>query len=89
MSDSGGIQEEAPSFNKYVIVMRNFTERIESVQKGYSFLVGTEVEKIVETTSFLLETNHARDDFLNPYGDGYASKKIIGILGRLHQEKAL
>jgi len=84
LSDSGGIQEEAPSFNKYTIVMRNYTERMESVNKGYSYLVGTDTDKIVSKTNELLSGLAESDKtFVNPYGDGHSSEKIIELLAKI------
>ncbi|CAM4152618.1 non-hydrolyzing UDP-N-acetylglucosamine 2-epimerase [Gillisia hiemivivida] len=80
ISDSGGIQEEAPTFNKPVLVTREVSERMEGVEAGFSFLVGTDKDKIVEEAIRIL--NHP-PDFLgieNPYGDGTAAKQIVHIL---------
>ena len=83
LTDSGGIQEEAPSLGKPVLVMRNVTERPEAVEAGTSKLVGTDVEKIVFETERLL-TDH--EYYLemsrahNPYGDGKASDRIVKVL---------
>jgi UDP-N-acetylglucosamine 2-epimerase len=80
LSDSGGIQEEAPSFGKHCIVMREVTERMESVNLGMSELVGTNVEKIRDAIQRTVEGNIKHDLGQNPYGDGHASEKIIDIL---------
>lgn len=80
LTDSGGIQEESPSFGKHCIVMRGVTERIESVQLGMSELVGTDVDKIVQAVQRTVETNAKHDVKENPYGDGHASEKILDIL---------
>lgn len=80
ISDSGGVQEEAPSFKKPVVVTREFTERMESVKKGISFLVGTQKEKIVQTVRTLLESPYKYLEMDNPYGDGKAAKNIIDFL---------
>jgi UDP-N-acetylglucosamine 2-epimerase (non-hydrolysing) len=87
ISDSGGIQEEAPSFNKFCIVLRNYTERIESVNLGFSKLVGTDFNQIVDSASFLLESN-ANDIIvnLNPYGDGNTSERVIQVLLEAQQK---
>jgi UDP-N-acetylglucosamine 2-epimerase (non-hydrolysing) len=80
ITDSGGIQEEAPSLGKPVLVMRDTTERPEAVEAGTVKLVGTNKESIVRETQILL---HNKDVYLkmskahNPYGDGYAAKKIV------------
>ena len=83
LTDSGGIQEEAPSLGKPVLVMREVTERIEGVEAGTAKLVGTNKEKIVSEVSNLIRlkeeyTKMARA--VNPYGDGTTSKKILKIL---------
>lgn len=83
LTDSGGIQEEAPSLGKPVLVMRNTTERPEGVAAGTLKLVGTEEENIYKCFKLLLEDkneyikmSHAN----NPYGDGFACKRIADIL---------
>lgn len=85
LTDSGGIQEEAPSLGKPVLVMRDTTERPEAVCAGTVKLVGTDTEKIVNESKRLLDDNteyrrmsHAH----NPYGDGKASQRILEILGK-------
>ena len=80
LSDSGGIQEEAPSFGKHCIVMREVTERMESVNLGMSELVGTDVAKILSAVQRTIEGNIKHDLGKNPYGDGHASEKILEIL---------
>ncbi|MGR3971280.1 non-hydrolyzing UDP-N-acetylglucosamine 2-epimerase [Shewanella sp. 1180_01] len=83
LTDSGGIQEEAPSLGKPVLVMRDTTERPEAVEAGTVKLVGTEVSKIVEELNILL-TNSGEYEIMsfahNPYGDGMASKRILELL---------
>ncbi|ENM5935841.1 UDP-N-acetylglucosamine 2-epimerase (non-hydrolyzing) [Vibrio mimicus] len=83
LTDSGGIQEEAPSLGKPVLVMRDTTERPEAVDAGTVKLVGTSVEKIVAEISLLL-TNEAVYECMskshNPYGDGKACEKIVARL---------
>ena len=80
LTDSGGIQEEAPSFGKYAIVMRDVTERMESVLLGYSELVGASLERIVKAvTKQILEPIQVNAE-KNPYGDGYTSQRILDIL---------
>jgi len=76
ISDSGGVQEAAPSFNKFVYVMRETTERMESVTLGMSKLVGNSFDNIVKSVSE--HTNLI--NVTNPYGDGYVSKRIVEIL---------
>jgi len=83
LSDSGGVQEEAPSLGKPVLVMRETTERPEGVAAGTCRLVGTDVQKIVQESLLLLndagEYRH-RSQLKNPYGDGHAARKIAQIL---------
>ncbi len=83
LTDSGGVQEEAPSLGKPVLVMRNNTERPEAVNAGTIELVGTDAKKIVAHASRLLTNhNHYRKMSLaqNPYGDGKASERIVEII---------
>ncbi len=83
LTDSGGIQEEAPSLGKYVLVMRNTTERPEGVSAGCAELVGTEKTRIVERVSAALASRaHVPEDRAskNPYGDGRASQRIAEAL---------
>lgn len=83
LTDSGGIQEEAPSLGKPVLVMRDTTERPEGVLAGTLKLVGTEEESIYQSFKQLLEDpdEYARmSEASNPYGDGLASKRIADIL---------
>lgn len=80
LTDSGGIQEEAPSLGKPVLVMRNTTERPEGVQAGTLRLVGTCEDTIYQETKSLLvnqEEYKTMCDIANPYGDGYASERIV------------
>ncbi|WP_302823475.1 non-hydrolyzing UDP-N-acetylglucosamine 2-epimerase [Eubacterium callanderi] len=83
LTDSGGIQEEAPSLGKPVLVMRDTTERPEGIKAGTLKLVGTEEENIYKNFKILLECNDEYERMSkanNPYGDGDASKKIVKIL---------
>lgn len=83
LTDSGGIQEEAPSLGKPVLVMRDTTERPEGVAAGTLKLVGTDEEKIYKTFKLLLDDNDEYEKMSqasNPYGDGFASKRIADIL---------
>jgi len=83
LTDSGGIQEEAPSLGKPVLVMRDTTERPEAVEAGTVKLVGTEVSVICENLNTLLNDEHAYAAMSrahNPYGDGQASKRIVESL---------
>ena len=85
LSDSGGVQEEAPSLGKPVLVMRETTERPEGVTAGTCTLVGTDTDKILREADVLLRNpqEYARRAALkNPYGDGTAAEKIRGILER-------
>ena len=85
LTDSGGIQEEAPSLGKPLLVMRDTTERPEGVAAGTLRLVGTEEQVIYEEFSRLLddpEEYRTMSHASNPYGDGYASKRIADILSR-------
>ena len=83
LTDSGGIQEEAPSLGKPVLVLREVTERTEGVDAGTAILVGSNKEKIIAETLKLIEnsTYYARiSTSSNPYGDGTTSEKIKAIL---------
>ncbi len=80
VSDSGGIQEEAPSFKKHVIVTRETTERPEGVDKGFSFLTGTSKGKIFEEAVRVLKAKKQYPKAENPYGDGKAAQRIVKIL---------
>ena len=83
LTDSGGIQEEAPSLGKPVLVMRDTTERPEGVAAGTALLVGTDATAITETTNLLLDDEAAYQRMArahNPYGDGAASQKIAALL---------
>ncbi len=83
LTDSGGIQEEAPSLGKPVLVMRDTTERPEGIKAGTLKLVGTSEEVIYDNFKELLENKESYDKMSNasnPYGDGFASKRIADIL---------
>ena len=85
LTDSGGIQEEAPSLGKPVLVMRDTTERPEGIDAGTLKLVGTEEENIYQSFKLLLEDEEEykkMSNASNPYGDGFASKRIADILER-------
>lgn len=83
LTDSGGIQEEAPSFKKHCIVMREVTERMEAVDAGMSELVGTNVGKIVEAVLRAATYQPAHKPLTqNPFGDGRASERICNILSK-------
>jgi UDP-N-acetylglucosamine 2-epimerase (non-hydrolysing) len=83
LTDSGGIQEEAPSLNKPVLIMRDETERIEGVLRGVVKLVGTTSAKIISKTKELLENPKEYVNMQkghNPYGDGKAAERIVTII---------
>lgn len=91
LTDSGGIQEEAPSLGKPVLVMRDTTERPEAVAAGTVRLVGTDVDTIVNSVSTLLDDQAAYQEMSfahNPYGDGQASARIIQALLDRHQKNS-
>lgn len=83
LTDSGGIQEEAPGLGKPVLVMRNTTERTEALKANTVKLVGTDLNKIVDEVSTLLDDREEYNKMshaINPYGDGHACQHIIQIL---------
>lgn len=83
LTDSGGIQEEAPSLGKPVLVMRDNTERPEALEAGTVKLVGTDYDKIINEVSELLENEESYNKMskaVNPYGDGSACKRIVDFL---------
>ena len=83
LTDSGGIQEEAPSLGKPVLVMRDTTERPEGIAAGTLKLVGTDEDVIYRNFKLLLEDGEAykkMSEASNPYGDGFACKRIADIL---------
>ena len=83
LTDSGGIQEEAPSLGKPVLVMRDNTERPEALEAGTVKLVGTDYDKIVNEVSQLLDNEEAYNKMskaVNPYGDGLACERIVNFL---------
>lgn len=83
LTDSGGIQEEAPGLGKPVILMRDNTERPEAISSGTVHLVGTDYQKIMDEVSTLLDDLNAytkMSNAVNPYGDGQACKRIVDIL---------
>ena len=85
LTDSGGIQEEAPGLGKPVLVLRDTTERPEAVEAGTVKLVGANYDKIVAETSLLLDDNEAYEKMshaVNPYGDGKACERILDVLRR-------
>jgi UDP-N-acetylglucosamine 2-epimerase (non-hydrolysing) len=83
LTDSGGLQEEAPAFGKPVLVLRETTERPEGVEAGVARLVGTDPERIFDETATLLRSEEAWRRMaraVNPYGDGHAAERIAAIL---------
>lgn len=92
LTDSGGIQEEAPSLGKPVLVMRDTTERPEAVEAGSVRLVGTDQTSISSGISLLLDDRSAYDAMSfahNPYGDGMACERIVDALAALHSRESL
>ena len=83
LTDSGGIQEEAPSLGKPVLVMRDTTERPEGIEAGTLKLVGTQEQMIYESFTELLDDKAAYETMAhasNPYGDGHACERIADII---------
>ncbi|MBQ3641854.1 UDP-N-acetylglucosamine 2-epimerase (non-hydrolyzing) [bacterium] len=83
LTDSGGVQEEAPSLGKPVIVLRDTTERPEAIEAGTVKLVGTDKNKIISHVQKLLSDKNEykiMSEAINPYGDGLASKRIVDVL---------
>jgi len=90
LTDSGGIQEEAPSLNKPVLVLREKTERTEAVKTGAAKIVGTETKKIVEETKKLFKEEKEYQKMAlaeNPFGDGNASKRIFDCFKEIKNGK--
>lgn len=88
LTDSGGIQEEAPGLGKPVLVMRDTTERPEALESGTVHLVGTNYDKIVNEVSTLLDDSKAYEKMskaVNPYGDGRACMRIVDIIAKIWQ----
>lgn len=86
LTDSGGIQEEVPSLNKPVLVMRNVTERPEGVEAGCAELVGVEEIEIVQAVNNLLNDENLYSEMSsvpNPYGDGRASQRIVDVIAEI------
>lgn len=83
MSDSGGIQEEAPSFHKPILILRSVTERPEVVESGFGRLVGTDPDVVVAAAGQLLTDQGAYRAMVagtNPFGDGHAAQRILSIV---------
>jgi UDP-N-acetylglucosamine 2-epimerase (non-hydrolysing) len=90
LTDSGGIQEEAPTFGKPVLVLRKLTERPEASQFGMAKIIGMSRAGIVNETSHLLNDAEAYQDMSegeNPYGDGHSSERIVEAVARWYQKK--
>jgi UDP-N-acetylglucosamine 2-epimerase (non-hydrolysing) len=87
ITDSGGIQEEAPSLGKPVLVMRDVTERQEGIDAGTALLVGTEQQNIIAATQRLIDDRTAYETMakaVNPYGDGTSARQIVSLLIKTH-----
>jgi UDP-N-acetylglucosamine 2-epimerase (non-hydrolysing) len=87
LTDSGGVQEEAPSVGKPVLVMRDTTERPEGVEAGTAILVGTDSDRIVREASRLLDNKAAymrMSRAHNPFGDGHAAERIVELIAAAH-----
>ncbi len=83
LTDSGGIQEEAPAFGRPVLVMRDTTERPEAIEAGTARLVGTDLKTIVDAVTDLLTNEkpyHAMSHAANPFGDGHAAQRIADVI---------
>jgi UDP-N-acetylglucosamine 2-epimerase (non-hydrolysing) len=90
LTDSGGVQEEAPSLGKPVLVMRATTERPEGVAAGNARLVGVQKKEIMENLADLLQHAEARlamTQVNNPYGDGFAAQRIVDIIANKLEKK--
>ena len=90
ITDSGGVQEEAPSLGKPVLVMRDTTERPEAVEAGTVVLVGTDKERIIKETLDLLQNTERFEKMSklhNPYGDGKACERIVDFIAKLEGKK--
>jgi UDP-N-acetylglucosamine 2-epimerase (non-hydrolysing) len=86
LTDSGGIQEEAPALGKPVLVLRDTTERLEAIDAGTARLVGTDPTRVLSETETLLHSEKAYQAMArahNPYGDGRAAERIVAAL-RFH-----
>jgi len=89
LTDSGGIQEEAPTLGKPVLVMRDVTERPEAVDAGTVKLVGANKTKIIDEVSILLDVGASYSSMAqarNPYGDGFACNRIIEVLKTFNEK---
>ncbi|MEO7455512.1 MAG: UDP-N-acetylglucosamine 2-epimerase (non-hydrolyzing) [Gemmatimonadaceae bacterium] len=92
LTDSGGIQEEAPSCNAPVLILREVTERPEVVEAGAGMLVGTDPRRIVAAVTHLLGDDEAYQRMAsvpNPFGDGHASERIVSIIGEAFERRKI
>jgi UDP-N-acetylglucosamine 2-epimerase (non-hydrolysing) len=92
LTDSGGIQEEAPSCNVPVLILRNVTERPEVVDAGAGILVGTDRKRIVAAVTHLLTDDAAYEKMANvenPFGDGHASERIVRVIGEVFERRQM
>jgi UDP-N-acetylglucosamine 2-epimerase (non-hydrolysing) len=83
LTDSGGIQEEAPTFKKPVLVLREFTERPEGIEIGIAKLVGIDINKILSEVGKIIKDGQMSKTIKtakNPYGDGKAAKRIVNVI---------
>lgn len=90
LTDSGGIQEEAPSFKTPVLILRNKTERPEGIETGVAKLLGTDKDKIIEEVTSLLDNRDKRKEMIkdkNPYGDGKASNRILKAIEQFFKKR--
>ncbi|QYS89431.1 UDP-N-acetylglucosamine 2-epimerase (non-hydrolyzing) [Flavobacterium davisii] len=85
ISDSGGVQEEALTLGKPILVTRTFTERVEGVAAGMSFLVGTNTDLIIEQATKILDTFQKFSSSINPYGDGATACRIVKQLQKINE----
>ena len=87
LTDSGGLQEEAPTFGKPVLVLRENTERPEAIENGTAKLIGTAKESVFKEVSLLLENKNIYENMsnnINPFGDGEASERIFQIVKKIY-----
>jgi len=92
LTDSGGIQEEAPSFKVPILVLRDKTERPEGIESGVARLLGTNKDKILKEVSLLLDNENERKKMIkdkNPYGDGKASGRILTAISEFFEKVKL
>ena len=92
ITDSGGLQEEAPALGKPVIVVRDVTERLEAIEAGTARLVGSNTNKIVREVSRLLDSPQEYKQMaraVNPFGDGHTSKRIVELIARRKSDKII